>query len=140
MQAMSAWQTTGSHRYRTEGDTVFWQMVDVLDEVDIEHLLGAVDAVLSRSQHVVLLVDCAQAHGLKAEARRRYGEWLKHSPYSHRVGIFYAVSGEMRTFLLLAQRSGELLSGRRSAIEIVEDEAAARQRADELRAAWTATS
>jgi hypothetical protein len=73
---------------------------------------------------------------LKPEARRRYAEWLKTSPYPNRASIFFAASGEMQAFLLLAQRAGQLASGQRSAIEIVKDEAAARKRADELRASW----
>ncbi len=133
---MQVWQSVGAHRYRTDGDTVFWHLIGVMDELQIERLLAAVDGALSQFQQSVLLVDCTLAHSLKPEARRRYGEWLKHNPYQKRASIFFAASGEMRTFLLLAQRGGELLSGQRSAIEIVLDEATARRRADELRARW----
>lgn len=138
MMRMQQWQSIGPHRYYTDGDVVFWRLIDVMDEVQIEQLLAAVDGVLSRYQQSVLLVDCSQAHGLKPEARRRYGEWLKKSPNPRRVSIFFAANGEMRTFLLLARRSGQLVSGRHSAMEIVEDLAAAHQRAAELRAQWAA--
>lgn len=137
MTPMQAWQSSGPHRYYAEGDLVFWRLIDVMDEAQIDQLLAAVDSVLSRYQQSVLLVDCSQAHSLKPEARRRYGEWLKKNPYPRRASIFFSATGEMRTFLLLAQRSGQLLSGQRSAIEIVEDQEAARQRASELRAQWT---
>lgn len=130
------WQSAGPHRYYTEGHIVFWRMVDVMEEGHLDKLLEAVDAVLARFHHLVLLVDCAEAHSLTVEARRRYAEWLKHNPYPNRASLFYSASGEMQAFLLLAQRAGQLLSGQRSAIEIVQDEAAARKRAEELRAAW----
>lgn len=130
------WQSAGPHRYYTDSDLVFWRMVDVMEEGHLERLLEAVDAVLARFHHLVLLVDCAEAHSLTAEARRRYAEWLRHNPYPNRASLFYSASGEMHAFLLLAQRAGQLLSGQRSAIEIVHDEAAARERAEELRAAW----
>jgi hypothetical protein len=135
---MQAWLSSGSHRYYTEGDVVFWRMVDVMDEVHLKQLLAAVDGVLLAFRRLVLLVDCAQARSLTPEARRCYGDWLKNCPQPDRASIFFSASGEMRTFLLLAQRSGQLLSGQRSAIEIVEDEAAARQRAAVLRAQWSA--
>lgn len=131
------WQSIGSHRYYTDGDLVFWHLIGVMDEMQIERLLSAVDAALSQFRQSVLLVDCSRAHSLKPEARRRYGEWLKHNPHPNRASVFFAASGEMSAFLLLAQRSGELLSGQRSAIEIVPDEAAARRRAEELRRSWT---
>ena len=134
---MQVWQIVGAHRYCTDGDTVFWHLIGVMDELQIERLLEAVDGALSQFHQSVLLVDCTLAHSLKPEARRRYGEWLKHNPHQKRASIFFCASGEMRTFLLLAQRSAELVSGRRSAIEIVVDEATARRRADELRALWT---
>lgn len=133
---MSAWQSSGPHRYYSEGDFVFWHMVDAMDEVNIEALLAAVDAALRQFQRSVLLVDCSQATLLKPEARRRYAEWLKTSPYPNRASIFFAASGEMQAFLLLAQRAGQLASGQRSAIEIVKDEPAAHKRAEELRASW----
>lgn len=130
------WRSIGPHRYYVDGDIVFWCLVDIMDELQIERLLVEVDGVLTRFQRSVLLVDCTQAHGLQPEARRRYGEWLKHRPHPNRASIFFAASGEMRTFLLLAQRSGQILSGQRSAIEIVEDEATARQRVEVLRQQW----
>lgn len=42
----------------------------------------------------------------------------------------------MRAFLLLAQRGAERLSAKRSAIEILDDEASARAHAAELRNSW----
>src|SRR5437868_321588 len=69
--SMQAWQSIGSHHYYTDGDIVFWRMIGFLDEAHIEQLLTAVDAVLERFHHSVLLVDCSQAHSLKPEARRR---------------------------------------------------------------------
>lgn len=137
---MAAWRNVGSHHYYVDGDTVFWRMIGIMDELHIEQLLAAVDSVLVRCQYSVLLVDCSQASGLKAEARRLYGEWLKHNPYPRRASIFFSASGEMRTFLLLAQRAGQLISGQRSAIEIVDGESAAWRHADELRAAWICQS
>lgn len=133
---MQNWQSIGSHQFYTEGDIVFWRMIGVMDGVHIERLLAEVDATLARFHRSVLLVDCVHAQILTVEARRRYAEWLKHKPEPHRASIFFSASGEMQTFLLLAQRSGQLLSGQRSAIEIVEDEAAAHQRVEALRAEW----
>lgn len=139
MEAMPAWLRSGPHSYYTEDDVVFWRMVEVMDDGHLKQLLAAVDAVLRAFHRSVLLVDCCQARSLTPEARRSYGDWLKHNPYPNRASIFFATSGEMRTFLLLAQRSGQLISGQRSAIEIVEDESAARQRAGVLRAQWAAS-
>lgn len=138
---MHLWLQCGPHSYYTDGDLVFWRMVDVMEEVHIVSLLAAVEAVLAQFRQGVLLVDCSQAHNIRAEARRRYADWLKHSPYSdaHRASIFFAVDGEMRVFLTLAQRGAQLASGKRSAIEIVRDEAAARERVDELRSEWAAS-
>lgn len=140
MKSMQIWHSVGPHRYYTDGDTVLWHLIDVMDEAQIEQLLAVVDGVLAHFQQSVLLVDCSQAHGLKPEARRRYGEWLKHNRQPNRASIFFSACGEMRTILLLAQRGGQLVSGQRSAIEIVDDEAAARQRADALRATWAERS
>lgn len=134
---MAVWRTLGLHHYYTDRDVVLWRIAGIMDEAHIEQMLASVDDVLARFHHSILLVDCSQARSLSAEARRRYAEWLKQNLYPNRASIFYSASGEMRTFLLLAQRGGQLVSGRRSAIEIVADEAAARKLADELRAAWT---
>ena len=109
-----------------------------MDEVHIDCLLAAVDAVLAQFQQGFLLVDCSQAHGINAEARRRYADWLKNSPYSdcNRASIFFAVNAEMGAFLTLAKRGDQLASGKRSYIEVVDDESAARVRVEELRASW----
>lgn len=133
---MQSLQTCGPHRYSIEQDVVYWQMVDVMEESHLEVLLASVDSVLAHFHHSILLVDCAQAHSLSVEARRRYATWLKNNPYPNRASVFYAASGEMRAFLLLAQRGAELLSGKRSAIEIFDDEASARAHAAELRNSW----
>ena len=139
---MPKWAYSGPHAYYTQGDLVFWRMVNVIDEVQIESLLAAVDAVLARFQQGFLLVDCSQAHGINAEARRRYADWLKNSPYStsNRASIFFAVNAEMRAFLTLAKRGAQLASGKRSFIELVDDETAAWARIEELRASWAVPS
>ncbi len=135
---MHLWHQSGPHSYYTDGNLVFWRMVDVMDEVHIQYLLAAVDAVLAQFEQGFLLVDCSQAHGINAEARRRYADWLKNSPYSNsnRASIFFAVNAEMRAFLTLAKRGAQLASGKRSSIEVVDDETAARVRVEELRASW----
>lgn len=134
------WQSIGPHRFCTEGDTIYWSMVGFMEEAHTKQLLATVDAALAKFHRSVLLVDCTLAHGLKPEARRCYAEWLKHNPHPHRASIFYCVHGDMRTFLVLVQNGGQLVSKNRSAIEIVEDEAAAHRRANELRAQWSAQS
>jgi tetratricopeptide (TPR) repeat protein len=107
---MSAWQSTGPHRYYSEGDFVFWQMVEAMDEVHIEALLAAVDAALRQFQRSVLLVDCSQATILKPEARRRYAA---------AEALCRTDELEPRAWLLTQRGDLELRAGRDSAARVV---------------------
>jgi hypothetical protein len=133
---MLAWLTVGPHRYYVDGDVVYFRMMGVLEEDHTVQLLAAVDGVLGHSSHVLLLIDGTHAHNLAPEARRRYAEWLRQASNPKRAAIFFRANGEMKAFLALARRGGELLSSNHSGIEIVDDEAAAWQRAADLRAEW----
>lgn len=135
---MLDWQTAGPHRYYIDGDVVYWRIIGVLDHDHTAQLLAAVDGVLACSSYVLLLVDGTYAHNLSPEARRYYAEWLRHASNPKRAAIFFRASAEMKAFLALARRGGELLSSKHSGIELVDDEAAAWQRAAELRAEWAA--
>lgn len=135
---MADWVDVGLHSYRVDEDVVFWRMVQLMDEPHIELLLAAVDGVLARFGHSVLVVDCTQATTLSAEARRRYADWLRNNPYPRRASVFFGATEEMQTFLQLARRAGELLSGKRSAIESFSHADEAWQRVAELRTEWQA--
>lgn len=133
---MQEWTSVGPHSYRSDEYLVHWRMIEVMDESHIERLLLEVDETLRRFGRAMLLVDCSRAHYLSPAARRRYAEWLRNNPSQWRTSIFYNASGDMRVFLLLAKRAAELVSGQQSAIEIVDDEAAAYERIDQIRAWW----
>jgi hypothetical protein len=135
---MPEWECIGAHRCCTDGDVLLWRAVEVFEEPHMVQLLERVNKLLGHFQYSLLLIDCTHAQNVSPGARRLYADWLQQNPCPRRVSLFFNASGEMQMFLLLARRGGELLSGHRSAVEIVPDEATAWRRIHEVRTEWAA--
>lgn len=74
---MSAWQVVGPHRYRFEGDILYWSPTG---EVTAEHaaqVCRLFDQQARSYGYVLWLVDGAGSLPVGAEARRVYAAWME---------------------------------------------------------------
>lgn len=120
------WQRVGAHRVRIVNDCVEWVLNGPLSLAELQAIERNQIQVEEKYLYWVSLVDCHNAGGIEAPARRHVAVQARLHPDRVSFSALYGCSLMVMSLSALVVRAASLFSGKPQSVEIFRDEASAR--------------